>query len=208
MNFFHAFWDWLKEEIWALVEDSRRTEKILRALKSTFLILIPKENGTEDLGKLRPIALCNVIYKIISKVMASCLHPLIPLIIFPEQAKFVEEGRQILEDIILVHEMMHLLKTLKTPSMLLKLDLSKSYDKLNWNFWARILRAFGFLEDWTNWVMNMVLLAFFSFFVNGSPSTPFNASKGIRQRDCFSPFVFIIMVEGNCKNASVPVREF
>ena len=84
MNFFHACWDWLKEEIWALVEDSRRTQKILRALNSTFLMLIPKENGTEDLGKLRPIALCNVIYKIISKVMANHLHPMLRLIISPE----------------------------------------------------------------------------------------------------------------------------
>jgi len=79
MIFFHACWDWLKEEIWALVEDSQRTWKIVRALNSTFLMLIPKENGTEDPRKLRPIALCNVIYKIISKlVMANRLHPLLP----------------------------------------------------------------------------------------------------------------------------------
>ena len=84
MNFFHACWDWLKEEIWALVEDSRKIGNILRALNSTFLTLIPKENGTEDPGKLRLIALCNVIYKIISKVMANHLRPLLPLIVSPE----------------------------------------------------------------------------------------------------------------------------
>ena len=45
-NFFHACWDWLKEEIWASVEDSRKSWSILRALNSTFLTRIPKERGT------------------------------------------------------------------------------------------------------------------------------------------------------------------
>ena len=80
-NFFHACWDWLKEEIWAFMEDFRKRRNILRDLNSTFLTLIPKENGTEDPGKLRPIALCNFIYKIISKVMANRLRLPLPLII-------------------------------------------------------------------------------------------------------------------------------
>ena len=82
-NFFHACWDWIKEEVWALVEDSKRTRNFLRALNYNFLTLIPKENGTEDLRKIRPIFLCNVIYKIISKVMANRLPPLLPLMISP-----------------------------------------------------------------------------------------------------------------------------
>ena len=102
-NFFHACWDWLKEEFRALVEDSRKLGNILKALNATFLTLIPKELGIEDPGKLRPIALCNAIYKIISKTIANRLHPLLPLIISPKQARFVE-GRQILDGIILIHE--------------------------------------------------------------------------------------------------------
>ena len=60
------------------------------------------------------------------------------------------EGRQILDGIILVHETIHSLKATRTPDMLLKLDFSKAYDKLNWQFLAGILKAFGFVEDWTN----------------------------------------------------------
>ena len=114
-----------------MVEDSRKFESILRALNSTFLTLIPKESGTKDLGKLRPISLCNFIYKIISKVIANSLKPLLPLIISPELEGFVE-GRKILDGIILVHETIHSLKNTKTLGMLPKLDLSKAYDKLNW----------------------------------------------------------------------------
>ena len=80
-NFFHASWNWLKEEIVDLVEDSQKLGTIIKVLNSTFLALIPKESGTEHPGKLRPISLCNVIYKIISKVIANHLKPILPLII-------------------------------------------------------------------------------------------------------------------------------
>ena len=167
----------------------------MKALNATFLAVIPKQNGTKDPRKLRPIALCNVIYKIISKVIANRLKPLLPLIISPKQAGFVE-GRQILDGIILVHKTIHSLKVTRTPGMLLKLDLSKAYDKLNWQFLASILKAFGFVEEWSNWIMNMVSSDFFSILVNGSPSSPFNATRGIREGDPLSPFLFIIVVEG------------
>ena len=111
---------------------------MLKALNATFLALIPKEKGMEDPVKLRPIALCNVIYKIISKVIANRLRPLLPFLISPEQVGFVE-GRQILDGIILVHETIHSVKNRKFQGMLLKLDLSKDYDKLNWNFLVGVL---------------------------------------------------------------------
>ena len=120
-----------------LVKESQKSGSILKAFNSTFLALIPKESGTEDPGKLRPISLCNVIYKIISKVIANHLKPILPLIISLEQAGFVE-GKQILDGIILVHETIHSLKTTRTPGMLLKLNLSKAYDKLNWQFFGGI----------------------------------------------------------------------
>ena len=123
-------------------------DNILKSLNETFLTLIPKDSGTEDPGKLRPIALCNVIYKIITKTIANRLHLLLPLIISSEQAGFVE-GRQILDGIILIHETIHSIKIGKILGMLLKLDLSKDYDELNWDFLARMLRAFGFSDQWT-----------------------------------------------------------
>ena len=61
----------MKEEVWALVEDSRNIASILKSLNATFLTIIPRENGIEDPRKIRLVTLCNVIYKIISKVIAN-----------------------------------------------------------------------------------------------------------------------------------------
>ena len=72
--------------------------------------------------------MCNVVYKIITKVISNRLKTLLHFLISPEQTGYVE-GRQILDGIILAHEVTHSLKIMKNPRMLIKLDLSKAFDK-------------------------------------------------------------------------------
>lgn len=126
----HACWDMIKDEVLEIMEDSWRTCNILKDFNSTFLSLIPKESGVDELGKFKPISLCNVIYKIIINIILNRLKALLPMFISQEKAGFVE-GIQILDGILLVHEMIHSLKVAKASGMMIKLDLSKAYDNLN-----------------------------------------------------------------------------
>jgi hypothetical protein len=71
------------------------------------------------------------------------------------------EGRQILDSVILAHEVIHSLQTTGTPGMLLKLDLSKDFDKLSWNYMRSTLLAFGFASAWVDWILNLTSSAFF-----------------------------------------------
>ena len=138
-----------------------------KAFNATFLSLIPKGEGIDIPGKFRPIALCNVIYKIVSKVIENILNPLLSGLINPEQSGFVE-GQQILDGIIMAQQYIHSLKCSRLPRMLIKLDIANDFDKLNWNYLEKVLQDFGFCQYWVEWVMGLVSSPFYSILLNDS----------------------------------------
>jgi len=161
------------------VEDSRRGKTILKALNTTFISLIPKHELAQTPDRFRPIALCNVVYKIISKVVANRLKPLLPTLVSVEQSGYVE-GKQILDNIIQAHEVVHSLTNNRKARMIMELDITKAYDKLNWTYIRKVLTIFGFHHNWIRWVMALVTSPNFSILVNGSPSKNFIPSIGLR----------------------------
>eukprot|EP00253_Pinus_taeda_P022878 PITA_22878 len=92
--------------------------------------------------------------------------------------------------------MVHTLQTRKIAGMLMQLDLSKAFDKDNWQYLEVVLTAFGFDHQWIKWILALIKSSNFSILVNGSPLEPFSPSRGIRQGDPLSPFLFVILMEG------------
>ena len=62
---------------------------------------------------------------------------------------------------------------------MIKLDIAKAYDKLNWEFMEKMLGAFGFSRAWVEWVMGLVTTPFFNILLNGSLTNNFQPSQGI-----------------------------
>ena len=118
------------------VLDFLNNGNMLPDINHTNILLIPKVKNSERMSEFRPISLCNVIYKIISKVLANRLKQVLPQIISPTQSSFVL-GRLITDNVLVAFETLHTMhskKKGKTGSMALKLDISKAYNRVEWHF--------------------------------------------------------------------------
>lgn len=179
---------------------------MLRAMNATFITLIPKKENTNRLEQFRLITLCNVVYKIVTKLIVERLKRCLKNLISNEQGDFVM-GRQILHEIVVATETINSMVTSKEKALFIKMDMVKAYDGVKWDFLQIILLAFGFCGEWVDWVMSFVSSTPFSILVNGVTSDLLQASRGLRQGDPLSPYLFIIMVEGLRRLIKDKVRE-
>lgn len=115
----------------------------------------------------RPISLCKVAYKLISKILAERPKPWLKGIISENQYAFIP-ARLITDNVLIAHELLHSLQTnkLKTPCMAMKLDIAKAFDKIEWKFIEQMMRRSGFADQWCMWVMNCITSVTYSVLIN------------------------------------------
>lgn len=119
-------------------------------MNRTQLVLIPKKSKPESMADLRPIALCKVLYKIATKVLTNQLKPLLDPVISTTQSVFVP-GHLITGNIMIAYKINHYLNKKRQGNIgfgALKLDLSKAFDRLEWNYLKGILYKMGFSNHW------------------------------------------------------------
>jgi hypothetical protein len=189
------FFDLLGLELLEVVEESKVKGKINGALNATFVDLIPKSDKPESFDGFRPISLCNLMYKVISKIIAFRIKSFLSKGISKEQFGFLE-NRQITDEIGVAQETLHSIKIKKSKALVLKLDMMKAYDRVDWSFLRLVLLQIGLSLEATDWIMGCVRSANFSVLINGSPSRFFRISRGLRQGCPLSPLLFLIIVEG------------
>jgi hypothetical protein len=113
---------------------------------NTIIVLIPNVDKPEKLKELRPISLCTVLYKLISKVIANRLKVVLPDMISQSQSAFVP-GRPITDNVLLAYELTHYLKNKRSGEngvAAIKLDMSKAYDQVEWGFLHGMMIKLGF----------------------------------------------------------------
>jgi hypothetical protein len=148
------------------VEETRTSGRITGSINSTFIALILKSNKTQHFGDYMPISLCNLVYKVISKVITTKIKLVLSKFLSEEQLGFLG-GRQIQDIIGTAHECIHSIKKKKQKSLILKLDLQKSYDCISWDYLGMVLIQVGFGIHMTIWILACVNLTSFAVLVNG-----------------------------------------
>jgi hypothetical protein len=196
--FFQHHWETLRDDVIHAVRKFFNDGIMPPGINDTAIVLIPKGNSPSDLKDFRPISLCNVIYKIISKCLVNRLRPTLDDIISPEQSAFVP-GRLITENAIIAFECIHAIQRGtwdREEFCAYKLDLSKAYDRVDWGFLKSLLVKLGFQSKWVQWIMTCVSSVRYTVRFNGVSLAPFAPSRGLRQGDLLSPYIFLLVDDG------------
>lgn len=168
--FYQVCWDLIANDVFLAVKSFFQRDAFPLAWKSTFISLIPKKEVPTSFKDMRPISLCNVSYKIVSKILTNRLSMFMPSLILEEQGDFVQ-GRNVSENVSLVHELVQCLKHGKSGgNLIIKLDMEKAYDRVEWNFLEKVLVLFGFSQQSIGLLSQCFRSNVFSVLINGESS--------------------------------------
>ncbi|CAH9124076.1 unnamed protein product [Cuscuta epithymum] len=197
-GFFQHFWNTVGPEVVRFCSELFIKGRVPKEVNITNLVLIPKKENPRGMGDWRPIALCNFIYKKISKVLANRMKGILCSLISENQSAFIP-GRSIVDNVLIAFETQHYLKRKnqgKEGFVALKLDMSKAYDRVDWGYLQAIMLEMGFTERWVNLILQCVSTVEYFIPFDEKVIGPIRPKRGIRQGDPLSPYLFILVAEG------------
>jgi len=191
--FFQTYWSIIQSDVFNAVIQFYTNGWIMPNYNSNTIILIPKVDNAETVEQFRPIALANFKFKIVTKILADRLATIMPFIISEEQRGLIK-GRQIKDCILLTSEAANLLhKKAFGGNLAMKIDISKAFDTLDWEFLLKVLHHFGFNQKFCFWIRNILESAYLSVSINGAQKGYFQCKRGVRQGDLYLPSCFVLL---------------
>lgn len=208
-EFFVAAWPILGEEFIIAVQSFFLFGFMPTGINAAILSLIPKIEEAQTMKDYRPIACCNLLYKVISKVLACRLKTVLPEAIESNQSAFIKE-RLLVENVLLASELVNgYHKTTNSNRDAIKFDISKAFDT-EWSFITYVLKAKGLHAQFILWIRVCISIVAFSVLVNGSLEGFFTSARGIRQGCSLLPYLYVILnnVLSKMMNKEVKAQQF
>ena len=190
-EFFKTTWSIIGHDFTVAIQSVFKFGFLPKGVNSTILALIPKKTDSMGMRDYRPIACCNVLYKVVSKILANRLKKLLPRIICENQSAFIK-GRLLMENVLLASEMVkdyH--KSSIPPRCVMKIDISKAFDSVQWEFVLKGLKALNFPEKYIHWIKLCITSLSFSVQVNGDLVGYFQSARSLRQGCSLSLYLFV-----------------
>jgi hypothetical protein len=187
IEFFQTCWEFMKEDICELFMDFHVGTLDIKRLNYGTITLLPKVKDANRIQQFRPICLLNCLYKWFTKLLTMRLEPVAKRLIHKSRSAFIQ-GRNIMNGVMALHEILHETKRRKEVGVLLKIDFEKAYDKVHWGFLVKCFKAIGFCDMWCSWLNQVLYNGTIALRVNNVNDPYFQSHKGVRQGTPFPPF--------------------
>lgn len=192
--FFQSCWDIVKGDLMKVIEDLYNSGIINVVTNEILICQIPKKKDSAKVRDFRPISLVTSLYKVVSKVLATRLREVLEETISATHGAFVK-NRQILDAVLVANEVV--LKAMKRDKvgLVFKIDFDHAYDHVEWKVVDEVMDRKGFGGRWRSWIMGYLQYVNFFVMINGRPMGKFLATRGVRQGDPSSPFLFTLVID-------------
>ncbi|XP_073367720.1 uncharacterized protein [Aegilops tauschii subsp. strangulata] len=194
-RFYATCWHIIREDFMrALEEFHGGNMQGLHAINKATVSLLPKKIRAIDIKDYSPVSLNHSAVKIFDKILATRLADDLPQLVGNHQNAFVR-GRSLHDNFMLVQGTACRLHALKDPTLLLKLDISKAFDSVQWPFLLEVLAHMGFRPRWMAWICGLLATSSTKIAVNGIPGERIFNCQGLCQGSPLSPMLFILCME-------------
>jgi len=179
-RFYKSCWSIIKGDVLMALDAIHRGHVFkFRLLNTAYVTLLPKKVDAVEVKDFRPISLIHSFAKLVTKILANQLAPLLPSLISANQSAFVR-GRKIHDNFVLVQQMVKSLHK-EEAHILLKLEISKAFDSVSWSFLLEVMCKVGFGQRWRDLICLILSTSSTQVLVNGVPGDTILHHRGLRQ---------------------------